>query len=102
MVNASLTREQRIAEAKRGFVRRSLQHRDVLSRILAAPRLDRGRLGELAHRLRGTGGSYGFAMLSDRAAEVEENLRRNVGDDEVRNAVSLLVDVLSDMQAGSE
>lgn len=49
----------------------------------------------LLHQLRGSAGSYGFASVSDAAADVEAALAASAGEDDVRAAVGELLSACS-------
>ena len=55
---------------------------------------DVDRLKDFAHELKGAGGGYGFALVTDRAARLEEACTANDAD-AISRQVELLIDVLN-------
>jgi HPt (histidine-containing phosphotransfer) domain-containing protein len=54
---------------------------------------DRVGLATLAHQLKGSAGSHGFHPITPYAAKLEQLVRGNSGDDEIRLALDALVEV---------
>ncbi|TFH20981.1 MAG: hypothetical protein E4H03_11350 [Myxococcales bacterium] len=73
-------RTDRLRRLQALFLEDALGEVAELGRILAAasitapPEADDGRARKIAHDLRGTGGSYGFAAVSEAAAVLEDSL----------------------------
>ena len=73
-------RTDRLQRLQMLFLEDALEEVAELGRILAAvsiaapPEADDGRARKIAHDLRGAGGSYGFAAVSEAAAVLEDSL----------------------------
>jgi len=73
-------RTDRLRRLQTLFLEDALEEVAELGRILAAvsltagPEADDGRARKIAHDLRGTGGSYGFAAITEAAAALEDAL----------------------------
>lgn len=66
---------------------------------------DWSRLSDLAHRLKGAGGSYGYPMLSTLAAEMEQSFRRRDDaqfDEWIKNLDSLVRAASRGLESGEE
>ncbi|MEO0422368.1 MAG: Hpt domain-containing protein [Pseudomonadota bacterium] len=87
--------DQDLAELTRGFLRRKQEEFVPLSR---GPRLDLEGLANAAHRLRGSGGAYGFDVLSDIAERLEQAAAREQHD-AARQALTELLALLDSLQA---
>ncbi|MFI5378205.1 MAG: ATP-binding protein [Tepidisphaerales bacterium] len=74
------------------FVRGLPEHVARLRRLLDASEMD--SLRRVAHQLKGSGGGYGFAAISTRAAEVEACIREAADVNAVREQVEGLVGLL--------
>ncbi|MEM9387369.1 MAG: Hpt domain-containing protein [Pseudomonadota bacterium] len=85
---------QDLAELTRGFLRRKQEEFVPLSR---GPRLDLEGLANAAHRLRGSGGAYGFDVLSEVAERLEQFAAREQHD-AAREALAELLDLLERLQ----
>lgn len=101
-MTGGLSRVERIATARRNFVSRAQYDRE---RLLASfQRWQQGASEELAtiralaHRLRGTAGSFGFATTSKAASELEMAAQER-GPDEIAEATQHLILELAGMQA---
>lgn len=99
MIAASMSRGARIAEARRGFAARSVQHSAEIEAILASGSGDFTRLAEIAHRLHGTGGSYGFEALARDAAALEEGIKESSPPQAVHALARQVLEELSAIQA---
>ena len=55
----------------------------------------------LAHQLKGAGGSYGFAAITDRALVLETAAREGSSADAIRTAADALVDVCRRIRSGA-
>jgi HPt (histidine-containing phosphotransfer) domain-containing protein len=55
---------------------------------------DLHNLGRLLHRLKGSGGGYGFPQLSEKSAAIEESIKMSVPMDKIQKMVGSLVDFL--------
>jgi len=67
-------------------------------------RLDDGNWEELrraAHQLKGAGGSYGFAPITPAAARVEQAIRNNLPEAEIRRSVEDLTSLCRRMRGGT-
>lgn len=54
------------------------------------------RMGDLAHQLKGAGGSYGYAEISSHAAKLEDAIESlNQGEDDAESVLEQLVETLS-------
>jgi histidine phosphotransfer protein HptB len=58
-------------------------------------------LRRTAHQLRGAAGSYGFDPITPAAGRVEDSIRCNATEQEIREAVDALVDLCSRASAGA-
>lgn len=58
--------EPRLAAARHAFLERAA------AAVAGAPEASEAELRDLAHRLHGTAGSYGFDRISEAAARIEE------------------------------
>jgi histidine phosphotransfer protein HptB len=66
--------------------------------------LDAGDLEGLrraAHQLKGAAGSYGFGPISPSAAKVEDAIRANAPEQQIRDSVDALVDLCNRTRAGT-
>jgi HPt (histidine-containing phosphotransfer) domain-containing protein len=99
MSAASILRESRIAEARRGFAARLTQHSAEIEAILASGSADLGRLGEIAHRLHGTGGSFGFEALARASAVLEDRIKASAPAQNVKASARKVLTELSAIQA---
>jgi len=54
-----------------------------------------------AHQIKGAAGSYGFDPISPCAAKVENGVRRNEPEEQIRDAVDALVDLCNRVRAGA-
>jgi len=81
---------RRLDQAKRGFARRAAASLPELERAIALLEADdpggTEPIRELAHRLHGTAGSFGFGPLSGAAAEVEDRIDRSAAPAQVAAA----------------
>lgn len=87
--------DEDLAELTRGFLRRKQEEFIPLSR---GPRLDLEGLANAAHRLRGSGGAYGFDVLSDIAERLEQAAAREQHE-AARQVLSELLDLLDSLQS---
>lgn len=75
----------------RGFVERLPERLEAIE--TAHRDADFEKLRDLAHGLRGSGGTYGFDSLSRAAEVLEERLRAGAAGDEIADAVARLADL---------
>ena len=57
-------------------------------------------LCRMAHQLKGAAGSYGFDPISSSAAELDKAIRENEPEEQIRNAVDVLVKICNRARAG--
>jgi len=83
--------DEELAALRRAYGRDLPAKARAVSEALAKD--DRGTAALLAHRLRGTAGSYGFAEVSVAAGSIEDALGRNEPTTSVQRECELLVGV---------
>ncbi len=91
---ASRDSDEDLAELTRGFLRRK---REEFVPFARASRLDLEGLANAAHRLRGSGGAYGFDALS-KLAERLEAAAAGERDEAAREALEELLSLLDGLQ----
>ncbi len=58
-------------------------------------------LGRLAHQLKGSAGSYGFAQISPAAARVEQAARQDPDEENIRSSLEQLLALCGQVRAGT-
>ena len=66
----------------------------------AHAQLDRDSLRQCAHQLKGSGGSYGFSILTKRAHALELAILEEASEQQVSTMVGMLLDVCRRARAG--
>lgn len=61
---------------------------------------DEATLRQVAHQLMGAAGSYGFGVVSEAAGRVENAIRCNGSEEQIRRAVVELIDLCGRMRTG--
>jgi HPt (histidine-containing phosphotransfer) domain-containing protein len=104
-MSGAVGRIERIAEARRKFVIRTQQDKDLLlatrERWLAGVKPEPEVIRALTHRLRGTAGSYGFFGTSRAAAALELELDEDPSLSKIDPATKLLILEIEKMRADS-
>lgn len=85
-----------MARLRQKFVERSRGDRDALAKAFDGG--DRGELRRLAHSLSGAGGIFGFAGISQRAAQLEQAVDRNEPPDRLRELLDALLEEIDSCQ----
>lgn len=106
LMSSTLSRLERLAIAKAKFLDRVEGDKAYLCEWLDRPGAGEDAIDEdvrsLAHRLRGTAGSYGFAEVSSAAADVEAAVHAQSPRHELRAAVETLLIAVEAMLNGSD
>ncbi|MBL8890761.1 MAG: Hpt domain-containing protein [Planctomycetaceae bacterium] len=73
------------------FVCRLIDKSDRMFELLKSRRFD--EIAQLAHQLKGAGGSYGYPTLSDAARAVEFSAKQEPEVENIRNLIANLADL---------
>ena len=87
-VHSSYATDPDMAELVREFALELPGRADTLERLLAASELQ--ELGVLAHQLKGAGGGYGFAPITEVAAKLEQALRSGAAEPVIKDRTAEL------------
>ena len=84
--------DRELEALKREFLAEAKAKVEEIASMTSGPRDSQSldRLGYLAHQLKGSGGSYGYARISDEAAEIERAVEQiTAGEDGTSSEATL-------------
>lgn len=87
--------DEKMGELRRRFIERAIAH----GRHLDDDPLDRGQLEDIAHRISGSAGMFGFTGLGRAAEAFEEALRNQCDDAALGRHAALLREEIGKLQA---
>jgi HPt (histidine-containing phosphotransfer) domain-containing protein len=81
-----------MADLVRSFAAEAPNRAQLLEDLLAEGQLD--ELQRIAHQLKGAGGGYGFSLVTDVSARLEEALKEGASESVIKERTSTVCDVL--------
>ena len=91
VLRSPMSDDPRLAQILRMFLSNLEPKLDELVELMEAE--ERDGIAKLAHKLKGTGGSYGFPTISAAARAVEHEVREQGDSEDLRRAVGELTDI---------
>lgn len=86
-----------MADLVRSFVAEAPNRAQLLDDLLSGGELD--ELQRLAHQLKGAGGGYGFTLVTDVAARLEDALKEGAAESVIKERTSTLCEVMRAVRA---